>query len=366
MRNHQLTTWPCFLQAIEAGFAHSPYEDPTGLLYKLTQKGIVKDYLNNFEALAKRIVGLPPSFLLSCFISGLDLDIHRKVQPLQLFSLVHSTGLTCLMEDKLHENHKGFRGRQPPGSTFASAPPGPTFASAPPGPSFAPPPSTTPFALPLLAPVPTNNPNLPLLPSLAKPPPLPVRRLIVEELANRRERGLCFNCDEKFTRGHHCAPQFFLLAADEDHTSEDTNPNISSQHNPILNDPTLLTRTDSQHNPTLTQPQTEPLLAQISLHALSGQTAPETLRLVGWISHQLVVILVGGGSTHNFVQEHLVKSLGLKAQPTPPLRMLVGNGNELECHHLCRDVKILVQGKTFMVDLHVFPLCGTDVILGVQ
>lgn len=36
MRNHQLTTWPGFFQAIEARFAQSPYEDPTGLLCKLT------------------------------------------------------------------------------------------------------------------------------------------------------------------------------------------------------------------------------------------------------------------------------------------------------------------------------------------
>jgi len=42
-RNHQLSTWSGFLQAIEARFAQSPYEDPTGLLFKLTQKGTVKE-----------------------------------------------------------------------------------------------------------------------------------------------------------------------------------------------------------------------------------------------------------------------------------------------------------------------------------
>ena len=251
MRNHQLTTWPCLLQTIEARFSHSLYEDPTGLLCKLTQKGTVKDYLNNFEALANRIVGLPPSFLLSCFISGLDPDICHEVQALQPFSFVHAAGLACLIEDKPHENHKGFRARQspgptftspPPGPTFTLLPPGPTFASAPSSPSFAPPSSPTPFVQPLPALVPTNNPNLPLLPSPTKPLPLPVWRLTAKELANRRECNLCCNCHEKFTRGHRCAPRFFLLAADED--SEDTNPNILSPHNPILEDPTLMTRTD--------------------------------------------------------------------------------------------------------------------------
>lgn len=109
MRNHQLTTWPSFLQAIEARFAHSPYEDPTGLLFKLTQKGSVKDYLNHFEALANRIVGLLPSSLLSCFVSGLDPDIHREVQALQPLTLVYVAGLARLQEEKLHESRKALR-----------------------------------------------------------------------------------------------------------------------------------------------------------------------------------------------------------------------------------------------------------------
>lgn len=41
---------------------------------------------------------------------------------------------------------------------------------------------------------------------------------------------------------------------------------------------------------------------QISFHALSGHLAPETLHLMGRISNQNVVILIDGGSTHNFVQ----------------------------------------------------------------
>lgn len=36
-RNGQLSTWPAFLRAMDAHFAPSQYEDPTGLLCKLTQ-----------------------------------------------------------------------------------------------------------------------------------------------------------------------------------------------------------------------------------------------------------------------------------------------------------------------------------------
>ena len=94
MRNHQLTTWASFLQAIKACFVHSQYKDPIGILFKLTQKSAVSEYLTQFEALANRIVGLSPPFLLSCFVSGLDPDIWREVQALQPLTLVHADGVS--------------------------------------------------------------------------------------------------------------------------------------------------------------------------------------------------------------------------------------------------------------------------------
>lgn len=105
-RNHQLPTWTGFLQAIEARFALSPYEDPTGQLFKLVQKGTVREYLAQFESLANRITGLSPSSLLSCFISGLEPDIRREVQALQPLTLVHAAGLARLQEEKLHDSRR--------------------------------------------------------------------------------------------------------------------------------------------------------------------------------------------------------------------------------------------------------------------
>lgn len=221
---------------------------------------------------------------------------------------------------------------------------------------------TTNFSPPLPAIVLAPTPTLPLLPSPAKPPPLPLKRLIPEELASRRERDLCFYYDERFTRGHRCASRFFLLDADEEQGEDTASPNIANLY-PNSDDPTHL---ETQIKPQLTQPQTEPFQAQISLHALAGQTALETLRVVGRISHWNAMILVDGGSTHNFLQERLVKSLGLRVETTHTLHVLVGNGNELECFFLCRDVAAHVQGQAFTVDLYVLPLCGADVVLGVQ
>jgi hypothetical protein len=42
-----------------------------------------------------------------------------------------------------------------------------------------------------------------------------LRRLTAAEMADRREKGLCFNCDEKFSQGHRCQPLFYLEAIDD-------------------------------------------------------------------------------------------------------------------------------------------------------
>ena len=88
--------------------------------------------------------------------------------------------------------------------------------------------------------------------------------------------------------------------------------------------------------------------------------------MVGRVANQLVVVLIDGGSTHNFVQTRLVRPLGLMAQATQPLRVVVGNGNEVLCQQLCTGVTVTIQNQDFTMDLHALPLCGADIVLGVQ
>lgn len=78
--NAQLSSWSAFLHALHFRFASSTYEDPTSLLCKLSQRSLVSAYLSEFESLANRITGLLAPFVLSCFISGLNLVIQREVQ----------------------------------------------------------------------------------------------------------------------------------------------------------------------------------------------------------------------------------------------------------------------------------------------
>ena len=102
-KNGLITSWQSLLQALESRFAPSFYDDLKGALFKLTQRSSVNEYLNEFERLANRIVGLQPSFLLSCFISGLTPELRREVQVLQTLSLPQAISLAKLQEDKLED-----------------------------------------------------------------------------------------------------------------------------------------------------------------------------------------------------------------------------------------------------------------------
>ncbi|WVZ17466.1 hypothetical protein V8G54_010448 [Vigna mungo] len=118
----------------------------------------------------------------------------------------------------------------------------------------------------------------------------------------RREKNLCFNCDERYTRGHRCKPQFLLLTifdAEEDDESASTEDIPNSEWIPQA-------------------------AGLISLHAFSGQWSPRTFRVTGSIYGYAVQILIDSGATHNFIQNKVAQFLHLPTQPTPsPLSVMV-------------------------------------------
>lgn len=104
--NSQLSSWPIFLHSLYTKFDPSQFDDPEGVLFKLTQTSFVPDYQCQFEALSNRVISLPHHFLLFCFTSGLKPHICREVQVLQPFILIHAIDLAKLQEDKFSKIHK--------------------------------------------------------------------------------------------------------------------------------------------------------------------------------------------------------------------------------------------------------------------
>ena len=317
-KNGFITSWPAILQAIEARFAPSFYDDPRGTLFKLIQKGSVTEYLTEFERLANRITGLSPSVLLSCFISGLSPEIRHEVQAFQPISLPQATSLARLQEDKINDRKKHYYW---PSSSF-------------------PPPQP-----------PSSHPNSNHQPK----PKTPFIQRTQEDMAYRREKGLCYNCDEKWSSSHRCKGRVLLLIADSDESSP-TESSFDVQAPTIPLEPNLdPLEPHSTFDPTTYQPHN-------SLHAMARVPATDTFRLYGSINSTCVTILIDSGSMHNFIQPRLAKFLNLPLKDTVPLRVMVGNGSVMDYRQLCADTKLLVQEHELTVTLRVLPVSGAEVV----
>lgn len=109
--NSQLVSCSVLLQALQACFVSSQYDNPTGALFKLTQRDTVNTYLPKFKALTNQIIGLPPPFLLSCFISYLVSKIHRECKRYNPSALVQASRLAKLQREKFNDFCCSFRNR---------------------------------------------------------------------------------------------------------------------------------------------------------------------------------------------------------------------------------------------------------------
>lgn len=79
-----------------------------------------------------------------------------------------------------------------------------------------------------------------------------------------------------------------------------------------------------------------------------------------------VTVLIDGSNTHNLIQTHVAKFLALPTESTSALQVMVGNGTVLPCNQLCPNIVLCLHGCPFIVDLHVLPISGVDIVLGIQ
>ena len=112
LSTHGIPTWLEFSHDICLRFGPNVYEDDTGVLTKLKQDGLVRNYHERFEELANRTKGLPEEFFVSCFISGLKEEIRPIVQMFRPKTMIQVVGLARLQEEHIEAIGK-HHGRAP-------------------------------------------------------------------------------------------------------------------------------------------------------------------------------------------------------------------------------------------------------------
>jgi hypothetical protein len=163
-------------------------------------------------------------------------------------------------------------------------------------------------------------------------------------------KGLCYSCDEKYFMGHKCKEQNFFMAIVEDVSEEDVEAPLVSESP----EPTNISRPSDP-------PEVELV---ISLNALTGFFAPQTLKLIGYIKHRKVIILVDSGSTHNFIHRCIAQEINCYIHAINNFQIMIANGGSMKCGGRCENV--CLQIGDYHLKSHMFAIDsgGCAIVLG--
>jgi hypothetical protein len=196
--------------------------------------------------------------------------------------------------------------------------------------------------------IPRTKPITPTPPST----PLKIHKLTRAEMDERQLKGLCYNCDDKYFLGRKCKEQNLFMAISEDVSEEDFEASLVS----MSPEPTDMT-------PPSDPPEVELV---ISLNALTGFFAPQTLKIIGYIKHMQVIILVDSGSTHNFIHHRISQETNCYIRAINNFQIMIANGGSMKCGGHCENVRLKIGKYHLKSHVFAFDIGGCDIVLGAK
>ncbi|XP_028554071.1 uncharacterized protein LOC114580489 [Dendrobium catenatum] len=289
----------------------------------LVQEGTVAEYREHFELLSGRLRGIPDDLLEGNFMKGLKPHIRAAIRVVDPHGLVKIMETAQLVEDKLKV--------EPPRRSGVSYP------------TYRPPLMTGgPKAATILPPREVAKEKTTMAVNQGG-----FKRLTDSELKEKRAKGLCYRCDEKFTPGHRCKEKTLhvIIVGDSEEEEGDTGANEEDGE-------------EEEHH--------HLAMVEVSLNSIAGLTSHSTMKLEGEIAGYKVMVLIDSGATHNFIACRLVERVGLPVTQGRGVGVILGTGKKERCSGQCKGVTLTLQGEETVQDFLLLDLGSTDVILGMQ
>jgi hypothetical protein len=167
----------------------------------------------------------------------------------------------------------------------------------------------------------------------------------------QEHRRLCYNCDERYVRGHVC-PRLFFLEVDD--FLDDDAEAAADAADAVL--PEELAAAMVTHAHTLV----------VSVHVLAGIRTYHTMLLPVMIKGERLLALLDTGSTHTFLQGTAMRRLGLTPQGGDQFRVTVANSERVPCEGIARDVPVDISRVPFSITCVGLALGCFDFILDVD
>jgi hypothetical protein len=108
-------------------------------------------------------------------------------------------------------------------------------------------------------------------------------------------------------------------------------------------------------------PEVEPI---ISLNALTSFSIPQTLKLIGYIKHRKVIILVDSGSTHNFILRRIAQETHCYIHTVNNFQIMIANGGSMKCGGRYKNVHLQIGDYHLKSHMFVIDMGGCDIVLG--
>lgn len=179
-----LVMWKIFEKEVLAQFGPTEYENFDEVLSWIQQHSTLRECQREFEHLVNRVSGLPEKALIGTFLGGLKDEIAVEVCIFKPRTLLKAIELARMQDDQLSRSriNSRLKATKPQGGN------------------------------PLAHPIAQSNASLP-----------PIKKISWEEMQKRREKGLCFNCNDRFTSGYRCqVNHMFVIEAEAKGTESKT------------------------------------------------------------------------------------------------------------------------------------------------
>jgi hypothetical protein len=160
-------------------------------------------------------------------------------------------------------------------------------------------------------------------------------------------KGIFYNCDEKCFLRHKCKEQKLFMTIFEDVLEDDVIV-------PLVDKPSI-------HNATQ-----EPIDPLVSLHFLTSSSSPKTLKLIGYIKHNKVIILVDSGITHNFIHCRIAKETNFYIHVVNNFQIMIANGGSMKCGGHCENVHLQIGHYHLKSHMFSIDMGGCEIVLGVE
>lgn len=152
-----------------------------------------------------------------------------------------------------------------------------------------------------------------------------------EEAKEKRDKGLCFRCDERYFRGHKCKSKekrelnLLIVHEEEGDGSEAELPMDESPEVKVM---------EVANN------------VEVVLRSILGFSAKGTMKLKGIVAGKEVLVMIDCGVTHNFIHQTILDELELPLSETSHYGVVVGNGVALKGKRICKAIMVVLPNLT--------------------